>query len=85
MIEPYLKQYQLSYPHDRVQQLNEFVRLFLEKNQVLNLTRVHTDEEFIVKHVIDSLMVDHFVDFRPGQSVADLGAGEDSRGFRLRL
>ena len=51
-------------------------------NEHVNLTAIVEPDDIVIKHFIDSLYAMKFVDFKAGQSIADVGTGA---GFPLSL
>ena len=69
-------------------QYNQYVTYYemvVEKNKVMNLTGITEFDEFINKHYIDSLYAMKFVDFKAGQSIADVGTGAGFPGMPLLI
>lgn len=54
-------------------------------NKKINLTRITEIEDFIIKHVIDSLMVEKLVDLKLNSKVIDIGTGPGVPGIILKI
>jgi 16S rRNA (guanine527-N7)-methyltransferase len=65
--------------------LEKFVDIFTEKNKVINLTKINSREEFLIKHILDSLLVNRFLRVKSGMKIADLGAGGGLPGIPLAI
>ena len=65
-------------------ELERFADLMLEKNAVMNLTRITEPEAVAQLHLLDSAMLLKFADFR-GKTVADVGTGAGFPGMPLRI
>ena len=63
--------------------LAKFVELFTEKNKVINLTKINSEEEFLIKHILDSLFVGKFIELKSGIRLADIGTGGGLPGLPL--
>lgn len=55
--------------------LEQFYGLLIETNRKFNLTAIVEPEEFVLKHFIDSFMVNSKVNIGKGLKVLDVGAG----------
>ena len=55
--------------------LTQFYNFLIETNKKFNLTAIVEPREFILKHFIDSFMVNLKVEFGCGVKVLDVGAG----------
>lgn len=74
----------LSLPCDAVPALQEYARLLLEKNQVMNLTAITEPEDMARLHLLDCAAVLHSADFA-GKRVLDVGTGAGFPGMVLAL
>lgn len=62
-------------PPEAPEQLAEYGRLMLEKNQVMNLTAITDPEGIAVKHFLDSLLLLKACPLPEGASLIDVGTG----------
>ncbi len=69
---------------DCIPQLEEFARLLLEKNQVMNLTAITEPREVATLHLLDSLCVWQAGGWTEG-SLLDVGTGAGFPGLPLRI
>lgn len=68
------------------QQLNmfyDYMNLLLEWNEKINLTAIVEPEEVILKHFIDSLTINKYID--KDKSIADVGTGAGFPGIPLKI
>lgn len=65
--------------------LERFADLMEAKNKVLNLTRIVDRKDFMIKQILNSLMLGKYADFKSGLSVADLGTGGGFPGIPLAI
>jgi len=69
----------------QIQLLERFAELMEAKNKVLNLTHIRDPKEFMIKQILNSLMVGKFADLKTAKSVADLGTGGGFPGIPLAI
>ena len=83
---PTLKQglSELGLDASRAEALARFAGLMLQKNEVMNLTRITEPVSVARLHLLDSAMLLKFADFR-GKTVADIGTGAGFPGMPLRI
>ncbi|MCL2499594.1 MAG: 16S rRNA (guanine(527)-N(7))-methyltransferase RsmG [Defluviitaleaceae bacterium] len=74
----------LSLTKKQYQQLSRFQALVLEKNRKMNLTSITSDEDFAVKHFIDSFTLLPFLP-RGAFSLLDIGTGAGFPGVPLKI
>jgi 16S rRNA (guanine527-N7)-methyltransferase len=70
---------------DQFSKLERLADLVIEKNKVLNLTRIENREDLMVKQILNSLYLGQFVELKGGFSVADLGTGGGFPGLPLAI
>ena len=59
----------------KADQLMTYYRMLVEKNRVMNLTRITGFQDALIKHFADSLMIADHVDLDHVGTVLDLGSG----------
>lgn len=74
----------LSLDVTKAETLEQFARRMLEKNEVMNLTRITEPTAVAQLHLLDSAMLLKFADFR-GKNVVDVGTGAGFPGMPLRI
>ncbi|MBI3839505.1 MAG: 16S rRNA (guanine(527)-N(7))-methyltransferase RsmG [Planctomycetia bacterium] len=78
-----LIRHQIELPDDTIKLLERYCRALWAWNEKLNLTR-HTDyEKFVTRDVVDSLVLEPFLD--AGGSVLDVGTGGGVPGIILAI
>lgn len=80
-----LKAAEVSIPLGKVKKMEDFVSVFVDKNQMINLTKINTLDEFLIKHILDSVLVNSLVEINPKNKVADLGTGGGLPGVPLSI
>ena len=83
---PTLKQglTELGLDATKAEALARFADLMLQKNEVMNLTRITEPTAVAQLHLLDSVMLFKYADFR-GKAVADVGTGAGFPGMPLRI
>ncbi|MGN0375131.1 MAG: 16S rRNA (guanine(527)-N(7))-methyltransferase RsmG [Butyrivibrio sp.] len=69
----------------RIDRLNRFYELLIEKNKVMNLTAITEYKDVVIKHFIDSLAVEHAHSLSDCKSVIDVGTGAGFPGMVLKI
>ena len=71
-------------PTDAIPRLQEFSRLLLEKNRVMNLTAIADPADVARLHFLDCASLLTIADF-PGKNVVDVGTGAGFPGMPLKI
>ena len=72
-----------DYPHEKRHQLTRFYQILMQHQHKDNVTRLLTLRDVAIKHFIDCLMVDRFVDLR--FPLMDMGTGPGFPGIPLKI
>ena len=72
-------------PQEAPEQLAEYGRLMLEKNQVMNLTAITDPEQAARLHMLDSAALLLCADFQGGKALIDVGTGAGLPGLPLKI
>lgn len=71
---------------DKISLLKEYMNFTLEENKKFNLTSLDSEDEFIVKNILDSLLVVKFIqDDFSNKRVVDIGSGAGLPGIPLAI
>jgi 16S rRNA (guanine527-N7)-methyltransferase len=62
MLKQLFKKYGFDLSKDTLDKFDDLLKLFKEKNEVINLSSLKNDEDIIEKHFIDSLMLTKYID-----------------------
>lgn len=75
------KKYDIEIKND-IKKLYIYMIKILESNQQINLTSITAPDEFIIKHLIDSLIVSKYIE---GDRIIDIGTGAGFPGIPLAI
>ena len=85
LLEDSLKKLNLSIDEDQKSKFSKYYSLLLEKNKVMNLTRITDEEEIIIKHFVDSLMIAKVAEMEKVESLIDVGTGAGFPGIPIKI
>jgi 16S rRNA (guanine527-N7)-methyltransferase len=66
------KNYNIELEENEIKKFEKFLEIFVEKNSQINLSAIREKEDIILKHFLDSIILNIFLDFVPGEKVADI-------------
>ena len=66
------------YGDDKTDKLVRYMQRILEINENINLTAVREEDEFLEKHIVDSLACNDYEEFQRSKLVVDMGTGGGS-------
>ncbi len=69
----------------QVEQFRTYTDLLLEWNTKVNLTRITSPEDIVLKHYLDSLTCLKVAEFQTGDTVADVGTGAGFPGVPISI
>ena len=73
------------YGNDKTDKMVRYMRRILEINENINLTAVREEEEFLEKHIIDSLACNEYDEFQRAKIIVDMGTGGGFPGIPLAI
>lgn len=79
----YGKKIDVVFDDKQLDRFYEYMNLLLEWNEKINLTTITDPEEIILKHFIDSLTINKYID--RDRSIADVGTGAGFPGIPLKI
>lgn len=85
LLEEILKKLNIYIDEDQKSKFAKYYSLLLEKNKVMNLTRITDEEEIIIKHFADSLMIGQVADMNKVESLIDVGTGAGFPGIPIKI
>jgi len=68
---------------EQIKMFYDYMIQIIEWNQKINLTSITNEKEFIIKHFIDSLTVNKYLEGK--QSIIDIGTGAGFPGMPLKI
>mgnify|MGYP002234073999 CR=1 FL=1 len=84
-LECYCQNYQLAVTADQLNLCLDHLDLVIEKNKVLNLTRITNYDSALILHILDSLLFLPAVSLAPEGPLLDIGSGLVFLEFRFTL
>lgn len=82
-IEKYFNEMKLVVLQEKKEKLYRFMELLIEKNKELNLTAITEEKEIIIKHFIDSIVINKYVE--KTNKIIDIGTGAGFPGIPLKI
>lgn len=84
LLKEELEGFNIELGQNQLEVLIEYMRLILQINKQINLTRITDPKEFIDKHLIDSLTILPFIK-KENQNIIDVGTGGGFPGIPLAI
>ena len=79
-----LRKLDISYNDIQIDLVNRFYEMLIERNKVMNLTRITDKKEFYEKHILDSLLVCKINNLR-NKKIIDIGTGAGFPGIPVKI
>lgn len=85
LLKAALNKLSIEYDDKAIEKVDIFYEMLIEKNKVMNLTSITDHDDFITKHIIDSLLSACHISFNDRQAVIDVGTGAGFPGIPLKI
>ena len=80
-----LRKMEIPYTEEKLDQIYDFYEMVIEMNKVMNLTSITDHDDFMKKHIADSLAPIMFHVIHEGDRILDLGTGGGFPGIPLKI
>ena len=77
------KEFQIDLSESQVQKFKIYMNFLLDYNNHTNLTAIKNPEDIMIKHFLDSMLLNKFI--KPQSSVIDIGTGAGFPGVPLKI
>lgn len=71
--------------NEQLEKFDEFYRILIEKNKVMNLTGITEYEDVVNKHFVDSISINKFKKVTECMNIIDIGTGAGFPGIPLKI
>lgn len=68
---------------EKLNQFYQYKNLVIEWNEKINLTAITDDSEFIIKHFVDSMTINQYIE--PNKTIIDIGTGAGFPGIPIKI
>lgn len=75
----------ITWNQEMLHQFEGYMDGILEWNEKINLTAIKNREEFVEKHMFDSILCHDFPEYEKSSHVIDVGTAQDSPAYRWPL
>lgn len=79
------EQLQIPWEKDTADKFVGYMDGILEWNEKINLTAIKDRDEFVVKHLVDSILCAGFPEYKNSESIIDVGTGAGFPGIPLAI
>lgn len=83
ILKELFKKYGIDADSKQLDDFDKFYNIVVQENKKFNLTAIVDEDEFAVKHILDSLLCAHLIP--NGSSVIDVGAGAGFPSIPLKI
>ncbi|MDR0918653.1 MAG: 16S rRNA (guanine(527)-N(7))-methyltransferase RsmG [Oscillospiraceae bacterium] len=84
-MKEFFKQSGIEIDNLKIEKLRAYSEFLKDYNKKVNLTRITEDNDIIIKHFIDSVIVLNYIDIPQGAKLVDVGTGAGFPGVPLKI
>ena len=85
ILEKALDSMEIKYTEEQINKFALFMELVLKWNESVNLTSIKDEDEFVLKHFVDSIMCAREDLFKDAKKIVDIGTGAGFPGIPLAI
>jgi len=71
-IKKIFSEYKIELESNEIKKFEKFLEIFIEKNSQINLSAIRKSEDIILKHFLDSIILNIFIEFDDNSKILDL-------------
>lgn len=83
LINFYANKINIMFTEEQIIQFYKYMNLLIEWNKKINLTSIEEPQEIILKHFIDSLTINSYIE--DNQTLVDVGTGAGFPGIPIKI
>jgi len=84
-IKNIFEKYEINLSETQIQQFYTYLLMLKEANSKFNITAITNDEDIVIKHFLDSIMLSKYFDITKISTLIDVGTGGGFPGIPLKI